>query len=501
MTNCVLDARSLFIAYIRKDWSKVVGDCVKVLQRQNEVLGHFDASNEVSEDTISDDQIWDCGHHLNVGFHQQWDDWRKRQDVVVPEKCPRHRPFLIVGPPTSIPAWMNDSERYKSDGPRNIEIATFCGLGNKKGARQYQNMAITPANAEKVSEWINGLDPDDPQTSRMGLLTTFQAWHRAMQTEAVGMFDETTKKALPTDERDGEVDDSAEAEAEQDESEILDDNGVDKLLDDDDDPDKPSKSTRKKIFTFKDGFNPGSFSTVYVDEAHRVKNHATMQTQAIYNLAECAFILLTATPAKQSVADFSGLLRFIFKNIAGTLPDDVEKAPNLESYRQMYESFMQKYDGRLTNIPDDKLQHYLAFLNPDNFRALMTNKASEDVNYTRQIQPLPYSLCVLRRVQGSTIKIRDDLPEVVVGAEIPGWKMVTVECRMDANQDMMYRAIIEDTKRTDSKLVIPDLDAENEEAAFRKTPARRRLVIGSYNPLFDLFFQRRLHPDAEMVHK
>lgn len=266
-------------------------------------------------------------------------------------------------------------------------------------------------------------------------------------------------------------------------------------MDEDDRQTKDEASkTQRTVRTLS--INPEMFGLRIVDEAHRIKNENSLQTEAIYRLQNVKTILASATPYKNFVRDLYGLLRFLYAHLRDVISED-EDPLSEGAYVSLRKSLVGQYDSDVFKVPDQKRRDYLRGLEPGRFRELCG--ASEDLGAGTRIMPLPSTMAILRRVKGTAIHVCGQ--SIVLGKEIPAYKVVTVEVRQGGVERSLYRGVLESTKAMASGHSGPTEEDDDEGVNFAGMLKRRRLTLASFNVMLDQFTHRRVNSSASFIHK
>ncbi|KAF2158290.1 hypothetical protein M409DRAFT_31203, partial [Zasmidium cellare ATCC 36951] len=415
-------------------------------------------------------------------------------------------------------------------------------------------MAILPGSAEGLNAFLESLDDGDPMTSRHLVLSTFQGLHSRIlvekgQQKTVGRSKgkgKATATEVETNVPDVEDDEPNEPEDDQYEEDSSGPNALD-------DP----TALDAVIDRFELLIPPDSFSMIFIDEGHRVKNPISKQTIALWLLVG-KYVLMTATPSKASLLDLFGILRFGFKALQAKGEISTEPLTH-QAYKSLYATFRDEYDHDLFAIPSEQRLDYLRALNPAGFRKLCrSERDARNVTNGTDILPLIMSLFMLRRSKGDTITAADQ--EVVIGSEIPPYQIINVELGMGPQQAMLYRGVEENVRQVEqqfrdalatgealekklakqaarkqrkkrkndsssssssSESDVNESDSDNDSPTAGKTKTdaekpteevkldddetrealkRRRLAIASFNPRLDAFESRKIGCNAQTAH-
>lgn len=205
------------------------------------------------------------------------------------------------------------------------------------------------------------------------------------------------------------------------------------------------------------------FSVVAVDEAHRVKNDRALQIQAVWQLTDCSYLLITATPAKTSIQDWFGIARFLGKNSNPLVKAANIEDPHFASFKSLMKTFDDKYQSNILGVPDDMQLQYLAALDWTNLNKLGGSGRS-NIEVAAYIVPLLAAMAMLRRAKGSLIEVLGR--NIVIGAEIPPWTSRWIELVPGAIEAGYYRGVMENTEHM--KMDTTSIGKDNVEAHVRK---------------------------------
>ncbi|KAI6915262.1 hypothetical protein KC318_g84 [Hortaea werneckii] len=193
---------------------------------------------------------------------------------------PKHRPFLVVVPPSAINSWIRDATRFFTSAKDGNSIMHF-----KPNRRIVEDDGTTPDDEGNNASENDGLDEDD---------------------------------AL-------------------DENDDLDEG--DDL--DEDDGEGDSDYVKLQITRSKLNIDADMFGFAVADEAHRLKNPFSKQSGAVGKLL-CPVVMCTATPFINTVRDLSGLLEIVWSHIKQRFPHNFN-APTNQDFVKNYNTFSTKY--------------------------------------------------------------------------------------------------------------------------------------------------------------
>jgi len=345
-------------------------------------------------------------------------------------------------------------------------------IGQKKDNRTGK-AAPMEASTKAILDFVESLDASNAQTSRTVILSTFQTWQKhVIRSKRAGKAKERhAADALHHDQH---------ATADED-------------IDPDESGDPLDPETLKMTLSRNELKIPRNlFSLQVIDEAHRVKDPKALQTDAAFLQEDISTLLVTATPAKTTIEDWSGLLRFMFKNVNPELHPTEEnegkavKPLTYGQYRRCYQEFERVLDCDILKATPDQARKLYRALDPTGFLQACRSTGN-DVKTGADIVPLVVALCMLRRVKGTELDINGE--KITIGAEIPPWECRFVELKPGAAQAGLYRGIEVATSTTGND--------DSPSAGTR----RRRLMLAAYDPAFDQFAERKISANAPVVNK
>ena len=403
---------------------------------------------------------------------------------------PQHKPVLVVGPPSAIGSWTKDQADFfdSVEHRRNITIRTFIGKTGRKDAA-LANTRSAGATAKDLETYCRDkLDPDDEATSRTCILTTYRSFQqRCFPSNAAHAGGGRGKK-------DGEdaVDGDGESEIDGGGEGEIDVDGNEDAIDKDD----PEAVAHARLLIPRD-----LFSMLVLDEAHRAKNPDSLQATALYELLVAAIILCTATPFINSVRDFPGLLKFLFKAVRGRFPADYERLPDPAAFAALEETFVSDYDGNLANVPEEKHDTYLSALEPEAFKAQLKGNSSAPVNaeVSRNIVRLPMMLTTLRRVMGSTLVVSGHTIEL--GKDLPPFNVTFPELRLGPVEAALYNAAHHSCLQDPRSMVEEGETGNEEEEPPPANVRRQRLQHAALSVSLDQMFKRNVGTKAKRIYK
>lgn len=409
---------------------------------------------------------------------------------------PIYRPSFVTCPPAALGAWLGDASKIQQNEGTPLRLRTFYSTGNKKDRQTTQALAIGAepmskadgtrmSKAEILDKTVAELSSEDKTTACTLILTTHRTWANRVL-DAKRRADQTRPAAKQSRNDGGEDSDSDEI--------------------DEDDIAQDGEEEYVETLEFAELLIPNKamFEVTIVDEAHGMKNLAALQTQAVHQLDDCAYLLITATPFMHSVRDMSGLLRFPFKHIRHWYPDDEDgkiaasEGLTRDEYRSLGKRFEEQFHGDFFEIPEEEHVQFCRALNPRKF-FLLTNgaMATEDMSVGMDVVPLPTAMTTMRRVMHETIEVNGKTIEL--GADIPHYEITTVELEMGSYEAGLYNYV--HYNETQAKTGFPGGDDDDDETGNARfiTPPRRRLLYAAFNPVLDNLWQKGAAFAAKLI--
>ncbi|KAK5742329.1 hypothetical protein LTR17_003341 [Elasticomyces elasticus] len=422
---------------------------------------------------------------------------------------PVHRPVLVVFPLAGMTAWARDAARFTDAVQGNdITVKRFYGL---RGAKARVNNAIPDAAA--LIAQCEQMDPSDPRTSRTLIMATYFSFHsRTLCDENGALLSDRSmglrrkqKQAQPT-EADGSDAEQAVTEGSSDDQDG--DRPRDRTADSPADDGKvdweetmdEATASREAEYTYEVTHEVQSthlniptwlFGAVVYDEAHRIKNPASLQAKAL-GMLSCPSVMCTATPAVPTARDLYGLLSVAWSNVRGRI-QHLQDAPTVQSFVENFERFEHDYHLDLFQIPPEARYIYLAALDPDVFRSHITTTAAKNPEITTAIMPLTIALICLRRTMGEEIQVHGGL-KIQIGAQIPMFHIVHVELRQGPFGDAFYQTIHREVMAAQTSEAVSD----DPQALLMKLK-RRTLQRATHNRLLVQYQARAAGEEATSI--
>jgi hypothetical protein len=252
------------------------------------------------------------------------------------------------------------------------------------------------------------------------------------------------------------------------------DSEPDDLLDSDSDDGGGEGGPLLRRFQYKPRF-PDLFDRVICDEAHIIKRTRTKTHKSIELIKHKHIWFVTATPMINRVTDLSGYLTLLWKKefrlqpasfeAADASPDDsvydLELLENLgdKLYSPDFDpSEYMPHDPKVVEAIGNGMPLYV--LDPDAFKLLHRKNGLTTANSPAVLHSI-LGLIQRRQTKASFIDLEDGSPLRRIGADIPPYRITTVEIKMTAEQRRSYAPFYNATMPKDR------LDADREFHAMR----------------------------------
>ena len=281
---------------------------------------------------------------------------------------------------------------------------------------RYRTLETHPS---AVAELAGSLSPDDPATACHIVLTTYQTFHiQTLSFEEVVVpgskekGQEVRKKSIDKDDQDSDVDDNKDQELSEEQLRRL-----------------------KSLL-------PDVFGIIIADKSYKLKSIRTRTHQAVLLALPTNIILVSATPTINRSADLYSMLSLIWQHLQSDLIEganfDYNEPPRatLEQFKEALEDF-----DILTTVNFVDIQHYLMFLYPGTFQSIANKERQLSTSVAAQTLLLILSLIQLYRVKGEEIDVLGT--DVVIGGDIPPYKVTTVELEISLDKYQKYLVIHE----------------------------------------------------------
>ena len=321
----------------------------------------------------------------------------------------RYRPTLVVFPPMATQTW-------KTELPKLFpELKVYLYIGAKDQGLVTEHLTVLPKPVNDLVDFIRKLDPLNPDTGRVVILSTFNTFAR----RTMEKMDSEAPAAAPLDSDD---------------------------IDDEDEDEEEEVSAR----VMRTLLPPGLFEYVIVDEAHRAKNPRTRNWQCVARLFPGALITLSATFLINKASDYFGLLKLT--EIIMDLPNngqesvtDEEENKSLEIYDEVSKELNDNpdflNDGSLTMV---KVESLARALNPSRFRKLaFTNAQMDPLTGVRVLQPIT-RLLQIKMSKGDEVEVDGVMHQV--SDTLPPYFVHTIELKMPRRVEKKYVKLIDAVK-------------------------------------------------------
>lgn len=322
------------------------------------------------------------------------------------------KPTLIVFPSAAHGVWKSEIAEYFP------KFTTKYFIGSMSKGPIKDRSKTLGSQPDDIIKFVRGLDPNDPQTGRTVILTTYTTFHyRTLDTTAaiaIADSEKRTKKgrttAAPVIDANEEIEDDDFAEVDE---EIL----------------------NLMVTKFQD---TSIFDRLICDEAHKVKSPRTKSFKALADLNFRWRIMITASAMLNKPVDLVGPLSLIFQPAwsRGQVSAD-DYASELPAIEQV-NSLVADASDELTAVD---LSRFLYLLEPDSFRkqALTTGIDGQmNVEIARKVIPSLWKLFQLRRTMSDNVVVNGKAEPI--GKVIPTYRCYTVELQPTQTQLNAYLA-------------------------------------------------------------
>jgi SNF2 family DNA or RNA helicase len=205
---------------------------------------------------------------------------------------PYFRPTLVACPSQLVDVWYDDWNRF-FNGSDRLVFKQFYG-SEAIITNPVRKATLLGTKLRDLKDYLAALDPSDPATARVVIVTAYSTWHRRTL-----MAEEASAEDDPEDKGKGRAE--AETETEVDEFD-------DGYAPDDDD----ETATVNPMMVYTSSLK-GQFARVICDEAHALKNRSTLTHLAIKHLLAPKMWFVSATPMINHVKDLAGYLWLLWK--------------------------------------------------------------------------------------------------------------------------------------------------------------------------------------------
>ena len=300
------------------------------------------------------------------------------------------KPTLVLAPSTLMDVWLRE---HNTNFYNELELLFWYGTVGPGGMTDpiRKRYHVSP---DGIKDKLAKLDPNNPKTARVVLLSSYSTWHRRTLTSPGRSLDlgHDPGRAETLDAEDGLEDDLEDGE------------------------------TQNMMKSAWPGDLP--FARVILDEGHTVKNASTRVFSSVVSLPTEYFWIITATSMINRVTDLFGFLKLLHK------PWMEQTAPN---YTHLTTLDMR---GIYSNAPI-QFEGDLHLLNPSLFTKLISNGSMSSAS---ALEALPRILAKiqLRRFLGMEMETLDGAV-ITIGSEIPPARIRTIECDLDLNAMAIYQ--------------------------------------------------------------
>ena len=224
------------------------------------------------------------------------------------------------------------------------------------------------------------------------------------------------------------------------------------------------------------------------NEAHALKNTNTLTHLAIKYLAADKIWFVSATPMINHVRDLTGYLSLLWKEEWLVEPHDTDLA---SFYTDGLDEEVLLSTLQAETIPRADLitavtrGQNIYQLNPDIYRSVATGEIETEL-VSAALRAI-LSQLQLRHTMATEIDLEDGTPPLRIGANIPHYRVVTVELAMSRSQGILYQRIFHHhSSELYTGPVDPEVNRDNvaevETRAKLNMMAHRRLVHATQNP-------------------
>lgn len=371
------------------------------------------------------------------------------------------RPTLVACPSQLIDVWYDDWNKF-FNGPDRLVLKQFYG-SEATITNPARKATLLGTRVKHLIEYLQGLDPTDPATARIVIVTAYSTWHkRTLMGEEVS----------PDPMGKGKAREDAEG----------DDEGYDP-----NDEDEIAVANPKMIYTSS---LCGFFDRVICDEAHALKNRGTLTHLAIKTLNAPKKWFISATPMINHVRDLTGYLSLLWDDnwaLGDDLEDDEFYSPDLDAVALLDEIDETDEDKLALKTAVNSGQNVFQ-LNPARYRALSSSDKPDSGLVGLALRAI-LSQIQLRHTMATEIDMGDK--KTRIGENIPHYRVTTVELAMSSKQAQAYQ-IIYDTHVSKLHQAEPSKSGNNicdevqdNSIGRLNMAAHRRLVHGTFNPHLD----------------
>ena len=185
---------------------------------------------------------------------------------------------------------------------------------------------------------------------------------------------------------------------------------------------------------------PDSFDVACLDEAHKAKSLRSIQSKALLKLLPEMFLLITATPTMNNIAELGGLLRFPWRQIQRFHEGNIDsmRGHSLANVAEKKLRYANEFGNSMPTMCEmEKQGDYYGFLDPIWFLGTVTASKTGDTRVATEVMGLINNMIAFRRVTGQTVRMGED--EIEIGAGIPTPEFNVIELEQDEATLWLYR--------------------------------------------------------------
>ncbi|KAK8211899.1 P-loop containing nucleoside triphosphate hydrolase protein [Phyllosticta capitalensis] len=319
-----------------------------------------------------------------------------------PELNPQiYKPTLVLVPRAGMVTWFEELGAFPS-------ITAYQWVGEPSKAITDRGIGTS---IECLIGTLDSFDKNNPVTARQVIITTYTKY-RSMTMERKGGY------ATPTD-----------------------------TPNDEDATDEQEDGEERDNFDNFRSVLEGRFGLVILDEAHKTKNPRTSNFASVSKTCPEFILGLTSTPIMQTPRDLHGLIRLAWQMAVSRKL--VAEETNVHPDREFYANLAK--DLETSAIADAR---FLPLLHPASFKEYLDYSTAHSrlvpsAKHSQQVARPIMRFCFLRFHKGQDLGPfgLDD----IVGGDIPPYKPVVVELKLDEHQqkihDRWFRKLIRDLHR------------------------------------------------------
>jgi hypothetical protein len=308
-----------------------------------------------------------------------------------------YKPTLILFPALAASVWRDELCLFP-------DLKPYCYYSAPDKATITTRASILPRSVDDLKKTIEALDKKDPSTSCHVFMSTYSTWYkRTLDGVAMPRRSKSTRKRsrVLTDEEEEE----------------------DEPADDDEMDEDELRKLKSRI--------PDYFGLVICDEAHKLKSPRTRTHRSVHLMRPQKLLLVSATICGNQAADIRGIISLMHGVSNHYKPLDTNFS-DLSEYSMMQQKISKLPAGNLHHLD---LMECRASLDPKRFRGLSGSNMDIDL-CAALIRPI-LMLSQIRRYKGLTVELEPG-KSVTVGADIPAYRVLTVELQMSRSQAEVY---------------------------------------------------------------